>query len=267
MMLLILAQPPVIAADVQVRLIRLEQQIAQLRQIVLAQRQKISQQQRDIQNLQGQVEVLNYQLEFVTNSQEEMVFDLDKHARELDSVTKSQKEIALVLKKYEGQQMPVAQPSTESPKPSKPLDEPPSNSDVSPKPIAQPAVQTDRLTYEQIVELIETDQYDNAIPTLKAFIKENPQSSNADDAQYWLAEIYFVQKKFDLALIAFSALLEEYVGSPKHGEALLKIGYIYSEQGDYVTARAILQQVKEIYADTAVADLAGQHLQEIQDKK
>jgi tol-pal system protein YbgF len=239
----------VAAADVPARLTYLEQQNAQLRQTLLAQKQqnaqlrrkvlaqalKMSELQKDIQSLQGQIEVLNHHLEWLTKLQKEMKLELDNRLREIQQTS------------------------------AKKVTTPPDDTQIPGTPEQQKPAFTDhkeKQAYQQIFELVQTGRYDSAIAELKKFLGLYPQSNKAYEAQYWLGQMYYSQKKINLALTAFSTLLEKYPNSLKQPDALLKIGYIYYEKKDYATARAIFQQVIETYSGTVTANLAEKRLQE-----
>jgi tol-pal system protein YbgF len=239
-MMLILA-PPLVAADVFSRLSYLEQQNAQLRRSLSVQAVKISQQQGEIQNLQGQIEVLNHHLEWLTKLQKEMKLDLKERLHEVQQAQQAQTE-----------------------KMSTPSDTTPSlASSPEPDTALFEEMDDDKQAYQLVFEQVKTGNYESAIAGLKDFLKNYPQSELANEAQYWLGEMYYSQKKFNLALTAFSTLLEKYPNSPKKSEALLKIGYVYYEKKDHATARAMFEQVMETYPGTIIADLAEKRLQEL----
>jgi len=244
--------PLLTAAEVPARLSYLEQkntqltraflelrkQQKQLRRTVLDQAAKMLQQQRNIQSLQGQIEELLHHLEEMKNSQQQMKLALDNRLDELQQ--------ALVQKITRADERP--------------------NSGTGEQPKTQESfvVEEDNeetQAYQQAFELVQTGRYESAITGLKAFLKQYPQSHKADEAQYWLAEMYYRQNKINIALTAFSQLLERYPNSPKQADALLKIGEIFSDKKDYATARAIYQQVIETYPGTATANLAEKRLQ------
>lgn len=239
--LLILAPLPV-AANVQARLTYLEQQNTQLRQTVLDQAVKIFELLRETQSLQGQIEVLNHQLEIFSKSQEHMKLDVEKRLGELKkSLTK---EISTPSESL----IPL-EPTTLPPEPLKAQ--------------LQVLMDNDKEAYQQVFEVVKTGSSEDAIAGLKEFLRVYPQSDYADNAQYWLGEMYYTQKEFDSALTAFSNLLEKYPNSSKHSEALLKIGYVYYKKKDYDTAKAIFQQVMETVPGTVTADLADKRLQKM----
>ncbi len=242
-----LMQPLVVVADVQTRLTNLERHFIHLRRTVLEQAYKISKQQKEIQRLQGTIEVLNYQLELIKKSQKTIRLDVEKYL--------SQKQIP---------------PSPNQPVNS--LEKTPSSSPLQttapPGIAAKPSPATndkDKQLYEQIVEQAQAGHSEKAILALKKFLKTSPQSAYADGAHYWLGEMYYLQKRFGLALATFGILLEKYPNSSQSANALLKIGLIYhNNKKDSATARAIFEKVKETYPDTDAARLATQYLGKIQ---
>jgi tol-pal system protein YbgF len=242
LILLIFVNSTFAASYTQMRIINLEQELSQLREVVLNQTIKISEQQREIQNLQGEIELLSYQFELLKNSQAEKL---------------------LILEKRLSQQQPV--PPITSPVKSTIISEP-----VVPlvdKEInSVPVVQDKTITYQSIVEAIQTGDYEKVIIISKQFLKLYPQNNQVDEVQYWLGQAYYDLKQLNSALTAFSTLLEKYPYSSRNAEALLNIGYIYYDKKDYATAQAIFQQIKENYPNTGIAQLAEQKLQEIREK-
>ncbi len=57
------------------------------------------------------------------------------------------------------------------------------------------------------------------------FLQSYPQSSLADNAQYWLGESYYVTRDFQNAAAAFQTVLDRWPDSRKAPDALLKLGY------------------------------------------
>ena len=68
-------------------------------------------------------------------------------------------------------------------------------------------------------------QYDRAIVAFQKFLATYPDSSLADNAQYWLGEAYYVNKAYPEAQAAFQRVVDKYPQSRKLADALLKIGY------------------------------------------
>jgi tol-pal system protein YbgF len=81
-----------------------------------------------------------------------------------------------------------------------------------------------------------------------------------DNAQYWLAESYYVTDKFGEALTNFAVVIDDYPRSRKVPDALLKVGYASYELGRWEDARTALSRVQREHPDTTAARLAEQRL-------
>ena len=101
------------------------------------------------------------------------------------------------------------------------------------------------------------------MPRLREFLKKYPDSSLADNAQYWLGEAYYDQRNYEQALTEFRRVVKRYPSGNKAPDALLKIGYCYAKLGDVAAARDVLAQVVEVYPKTAAARLATKRLEEL----
>ena len=89
----------------------------------------------------------------------------------------------------------------------------------------------------------------------------------ADNAQYWLGEAYYVNRSFPEALAAFQRVVENFPGSRKLPDALLKIGYCDYELKEYSAARAALLHVTTKFPDSSAAPLAQQRLEKMAAEK
>ena len=64
--------------------------------------------------------------------------------------------------------------------------------------------------FQKANELHIRADYDAAIAEYQAVISLSPNSKIAQNAQYWIGQLYFESKRFDAALSAFQKLLDEY---------------------------------------------------------
>jgi tol-pal system protein YbgF len=132
-------------------------------------------------------------------------------------------------------------------------------SEPAPAVAAQP-VGSDQQNYQAAFDMISSRRYEEAGAAFQTFLAQFPTSPLADNAQYWLAETYYVRGQFDTALPEFRKVLEEYPQSAKMADALLKVGYCQVELGDSSAARTSLQEVMRQFPDTTAARLASQRL-------
>ncbi len=115
--------------------------------------------------------------------------------------------------------------------------------------------------YRAAVELLKGGHHDEAVTALHAFLVKYPRHDYADNAQYWLGEAAYAQKDFAHALTEFRAVIETYPRGNKVPDALLKVGYCYQALGQAEKARAVLEQVVNLYPKSEPAVLAAKRLE------
>lgn len=119
----------------------------------------------------------------------------------------------------------------------------------------------DRASYQAAFDLLKQGRYEQGTQAFRQFLASYPQSSLADNGQYWLAESLYVAQKYKEALPEFEAVLSKYPQSRKTPDALLKVGYCNYELKRYDAARKALTSVVQGFGDTTAAKLASQRLQ------
>ncbi|MEN1727568.1 MAG: tol-pal system protein YbgF [Pseudomonadota bacterium] len=100
----------------------------------------------------------------------------------------------------------------------------------------QPAVrelgtpgEAEQQAYDAAFSALRATRYADAAEGFSNFLDRWPDSSYAPNAQYWMAETFYVTRDFRTALGFFNELLERYPNSSKQGDALLKIGFSHFE--------------------------------------
>ena len=125
----------------------------------------------------------------------------------------------------------------------------------------------DKSSYQAAFNLLKDGQYDRAIVAFQKFLATYPDSSLADNAQYWLGEAYYVNRAYPDAEAAFQRVVDKYPQSRKLGDALLKIGFCRYETKQWQSAREVLGQVVARFTDTPAARLAQQRLDKMSAEK
>ncbi|MGH8566076.1 MAG: tol-pal system protein YbgF [Gammaproteobacteria bacterium] len=118
-------------------------------------------------------------------------------------------------------------------------------------------------SYRSAFDLLKIGQYDKSITAFGDFLTRFPGSPHADNAQYWLAEAYYVTHRYEPAISEYNKLVGSYPESQKLTHALLKIGYSYHELGKIPEAKRSLEGLKFRYPGTTAARLADERLQRI----
>jgi tol-pal system protein YbgF len=183
--------------------------------------------QRQSADLQGRVETLEHDNESTSSRQRDLYVDLDERLQALEeSVTMA----GAASTNTGAGELPVPGGS-------------------------------DRDNYQAALEMIKEQHYDDAEVAFKQFLVSFPESQMADNAQYWLAESYYVTNRFDQALTAFTVVVNNHPRSRKVPDALLKMGFCSYELKRWDDARTSLARVQADFADTTAARLAEQRLQ------
>ena len=98
-------------------------------------------------------------------------------------------------------------------------------------------------------------RYEAAISGFTELLTVAPQSSLADNAQYWIGECYDAMGNYDNALAAFDKVFD-YSDSNKLPDAHVKVGLIYAKMGKSDAAKEELQAVITNYPGTNAAKIA-----------
>ncbi|MBI2800764.1 MAG: tol-pal system protein YbgF [Gammaproteobacteria bacterium] len=114
--------------------------------------------------------------------------------------------------------------------------------------------------YRDAFGALKSGEYDKAITALSAFQQQYPNSQYGDNAQFWLAEAYYVKRDFAAALPEYQKMMTNYPASKKLSHAMLKIGYSYLELGQPEQARTVLEDLQRRFPGSAAAQLAAQRL-------
>jgi len=126
--------------------------------------------------------------------------------------------------------------------------------------------QGEQADYRKALAMVRDGQFEEAAESFNIFLDHYPDSSYADNANYWIGETYYVTRDFEPALEIFTGLVKDFPDSPKVPDTRLKIGYIYYEQHDWPAAHEELSSIVSTYPDTEVAQLANARLMRMEDE-
>jgi tol-pal system protein YbgF len=106
--------------------------------------------------------------------------------------------------------------------------------------------------YRAAYALVRGQQFDQAVPAFKQFLRDYPDGKYAPNAHYWLGELYLVAQPPDLesSRQAFMLLLSQYPDNSKAPDALYKLGKVQFMKGNREKAREYLDQVIRDYGST-----------------
>ena len=226
--------------DLDTRLARIEHLMTNQSLLQLA--NEIEALRADVRGMHDAADRLNNDFETARKRQHDLYADLDQRLKALETHTPA----PLALAASVGPSGPTSTPAASAARAS-----------------AAMADGTDRGNYQAAFLLLKDSQYDQAIAAFTKFLADFPDSSLADNAQYWLGEAYYVTKDYPTALAAFQRVVDKYPQSRKVPDALLKVGYCQYELKQWDQARAVLGTVTSRYGDTPAGRLAQQRLEKM----
>ena len=124
-----------------------------------------------------------------------------------------------------------------------------------------PAGQTkDQLGEDEIYRLAKQafDQGDSdaARKKFQELIEKYPKSERADNAQFWIGEIYYREKWYEKAILEYQKVIENYPKGNKVPASLLKQGLAFLNLGDKTNSRLILEELIKKHPKSNEAKIA-----------
>lgn len=180
--------------------------------------QRVNDMEQSLRNLTGQVEQFGYDIKTIK-----------------DKLTQLETETNFRLNQLEGNpgvSPPPASADSGSDTGSGMPSEPSSNPDVGgPRPpgtigdIPAPSEGQDvESLYNNAMDRLTRAEYDDALKLFKQVVGSYPESDEAAQAQYWIADIHYVRKDYESAAVAFAEVLKKYPSAGRGPEAMLKLG-------------------------------------------
>ncbi len=103
--------------------------------------------------------------------------------------------------------------------------------------------------------------YEGAELDFRNSISSSPGSSLADNAQFWIGEIYYVRKEYEKAILEYDTVIKKYPSGDKVPAAMLKEGFAFLELNDTAHARAIFSEIVKKYPTEPQAETAKKRLE------
>ncbi|MCE5283727.1 MAG: tol-pal system protein YbgF [Deltaproteobacteria bacterium] len=117
--------------------------------------------------------------------------------------------------------------------------------------------------YAAAYELFRDAKYERARESFENFLKQYPDTEFSDNAQFWIGECYYFEKKYEKAIIEYDKLVKNFPEGNKVPYALLKQGLSFLKLGDKASAKLLFQQVIKDFPNTSQARIARARLLEI----
>ncbi|PIE62319.1 MAG: tol-pal system protein YbgF [Desulfobacter postgatei] len=203
----------------------------------------IQQLKDNFHRIQGQLEEVHYKFGINGQTRQE---SLEKRLDRLDNAISKNYEKVIALEKYMGFEPSVSGSSGQN-----------SNS------VSSKMQDTEDGLYSYAKQLFDQGDLENAKVQFENFISKYPDSKNADNARFWIADSYYAQKWYEKAILEYQKVLENYPDSNKNAAARLKQGYAFSALGEKANARLILKELISRYPNSQEAKYAKEKLKNI----
>lgn len=210
---------------------------------------RIDRLQDEMQQMRGHLEEQAHDIEGMQQRQKDMYMELDNRLRKLEQ---SGATAAPPANGDVGAAPPVGGDENA-----------PAPTDTGTDAGAAAGADSEQGSYQRAFDLLKNAQYPKAIQGFHAFLSRYPDSSLANNAQYWLGEANYVLRDYKTSLIEFRKVIDVYPHSSKIPDAMLKIGFIHYAQGNWDKARGTLTQVKARYPGSSAARLADERLRKM----
>jgi tol-pal system protein YbgF len=117
--------------------------------------------------------------------------------------------------------------------------------------------------YREALQLIREGQCNLAAPKLRDFVRKNPKSDLADNAQYWIGACYYGQRDYNRAIRELSDVMLKYSKGDKAPAALLMLAEAFADSGDKIDARLVLQKLISEHPRSEEAERGRQALKSL----
>ena len=114
--------------------------------------------------------------------------------------------------------------------------------------------------YQSAKQAYDQGDFEAAREGFKKLITQYPKSKNADNAQFWIGEIYYHEKWYEKAILEYQKVIEIYPKGNKVQASLLKQGFAFLNLGDKSNARLILSELIKKYPKSNEAKIADRKL-------
>lgn len=132
-----------------------------------------------------------------------------------------------------------------------------------PENVAPVAELSEEQLYFAAKKAFDQNDLETAREGFEKLIKRYPKSQNADNAQFWIGEIYYREKWYEKAILEYQKVIEDYPKGNKVQAALLKQGLSFLNLGDRANARLILNELVDKYPKSSEADIARTKLKDL----
>jgi tol-pal system protein YbgF len=110
--------------------------------------------------------------------------------------------------------------------------------------------------YKLAKQALVQNDFETAREGFGQLLKRYPKSSQADNAQFWIGETYYLEKWYEKAILEYQKVIEKYPKGNKVPASLLKQGFAFSSLGDKANTLIFLTELLKNYPKSNEAKIA-----------
>lgn len=114
--------------------------------------------------------------------------------------------------------------------------------------------------YASAKQAYDNGDFQSALQGFELFLEKFSDSDRADNARFWIGEIYFAEQWYERAILEYEKVIKNYPDGNKVAGAYLKQGFSFEKIGENANARLILNELLEKFPDSNEAKIAKKKL-------
>ena len=211
-------------------------------------RAKLEAMNEEIRALNGRIEELEYRLAREKQKKAKGVEAEEGRIEKLDLATKTNDERIYRIEQYLN-----FEPSVQKESAPKPREQ--TVAKIAPAGQTKGQINEDEI-YRMAKQAFDQGDSDAARKKFQELIEKFPKSERADNAQFWIGEIYYREKWYEKAILEYQKVIENYPKGNKVPASLLKQGLAFLNLGDKTNSRLILEELIKKHPKSNEAKIA-----------
>ncbi|TWI71781.1 tol-pal system protein YbgF [Desulfobotulus alkaliphilus] len=117
--------------------------------------------------------------------------------------------------------------------------------------------------YKEAKQAFDNGLFEKARDGFHEILVHFPDSNLADNAQFWIGDIYYREKWYEKAILEYQKVIDNYPKGNKVASALLKQGFAFEKLGQKANARLILEELLRKYPGSSESLIAQRKLRQL----
>ena len=124
----------------------------------------------------------------------------------------------------------------------------------------QPTVLSEQQLYQMAYDSVINSNFERSIAEFDQYLSIYPDGRFVTNSHYWKGQAYLYLGRFAEARDSYAVIVEQYAESAKLPDALYGLALAYQGLGNVPRARQLLNDIKQRFPNTGVANLADNQL-------